>query len=67
MLQQFYEKGVAKDDLSKILAAGNTTMSHLFAGVSPSSIGRSPFIPRYLRFPPYEAGDLGLDLNKKPP
>ena len=67
MLQQFYEKGVAKDDLSKILAAGNTTMSHLFAGVSPSSIGRSTFIPEYLRFPPYEAGDLGLDLNKKTP
>ena len=39
---------VLTDDLKKIVRvsiAGNTVMEHLFAGLSPESIGRAPFSP----------------------
>ncbi len=40
--------------------AGNTTMLHLLAGEDPSTLGYSPFTPRFLDHRVMKAGELGL-------
>ena len=39
------EAGVEPSSLGELLCVGNTTMEHLFAGVSPEGIGRAPYTP----------------------
>ena len=39
------DANVAHEDIGEILCAGNTTMEHIFAGISPESIGRAPYTP----------------------
>lgn len=39
------DANVAHDEITEILCAGNTTMEHIFAGISPESIGRAPYTP----------------------
>ena len=39
------DAGVDPAALEAILCVGNTTMEHLFAGISPEGIGRAPFTP----------------------
>lgn len=47
-------------DIKKIVAAGNTVMEHLFAGLSPVSIGVAPFTPLSLFGAEYPANALGV-------
>jgi uncharacterized 2Fe-2S/4Fe-4S cluster protein (DUF4445 family) len=54
---------VAETDITEVVVAANTTMEHIFAGVSPASIGKAPFIPPYRIFPPLDAEQLGLVLS----
>ncbi len=54
--------GVKKSEITEITAAGNTVMEHLFAGVSPESIGRSPYTPNFLLCPPFPAADAGINI-----
>lgn len=57
--------GVSRDEISSITLAGNTTMTHLFLGLEPHNIRRSPYVPVSTFFPPARAGDdLGLDLER---
>ncbi len=51
----------AKD---RMAVAGNTTMEHIFAGVSPESIGRSPFQPQFYDSLEFEASELGINAEK---
>lgn len=37
-----------KNDISEITVVGNTTMSHIFAGVNPISLALAPFTPVFL-------------------
>ena len=39
-------------------------MEHLFAGVSPESIGRSPYNPQFLLYPPFKASEIGIHINE---
>lgn len=55
--------GVNKSQIKEIVLAGNTTMEHIFAGYSPISIGRAPFIPLFYSAPELTASDLGLSLR----
>ena len=56
---------VSRDEISSITLAGNTTMTHLFLGLEPHNIRRSPYVPVSTFFPPIRAGDdLGLDLER---
>lgn len=48
----------------KIIIAGNTTMEHILAGVSPESIGRAPFKPQFFSVPEYDALELGIEAEK---
>jgi len=51
----------AKDSMA---VAGNTTMEHIFAGISPESIGRSPFRPQFYDSLEFEALELGITAEK---
>ena len=42
------DAGVEPGEIGGILCAGNTTMEHLFAGLSPEGIGRAPYTPATL-------------------
>lgn len=47
-------------DISYIMAAGNTVMSHLLLGLEPKYIRESPYVPTVSRFPLTKAAALGL-------
>jgi uncharacterized 2Fe-2S/4Fe-4S cluster protein (DUF4445 family) len=51
----------AKDSMA---VAGNTTMEHIFAGISPESIGKSPFRPQFYDSLEFEAASLGINAEK---
>ncbi len=52
--------GFAIDDLTIVF---NTAMHHIFLGLNPTYIGRSPFIPAVQRSLNLKARDLGLRIN----
>jgi len=52
--------GFAIDDLTIVF---NTAMHHIFLGLNPTYIGRSPFIPAVQRSLNLKARDLGLKIN----
>ena len=53
-------QGFAIDDLTIVF---NTAMHHIFLGLNPVYIGRSPFIPAVQRSLDIKARDLGLRIN----
>ena len=55
---------ISPEEITEITIAANTVMEHLFAGVSPQSIGRSPYRPEFLLMPPFKAADVGIRINK---
>ncbi len=54
---------ISSDDISHIAAAGNTVMTHLFAGLDPRYIREAPYTPVANTLPPMPAGDLGLAVR----
>lgn len=60
MLEQLCEKAGVRTDIACLAVSGNTVMSHLFVGISPETIGVSPFLPRSLFGAVYEASALGI-------
>jgi uncharacterized 2Fe-2S/4Fe-4S cluster protein (DUF4445 family) len=58
------EKGVATSDISCIVAAGNTTMSHLLLGLIPCSIRDDPYVPTVDLYPPVGAREVGIAISK---
>ena len=47
----------------RIVVAGNTTMEHIFAGISPESMGRAPFKPQFYDSIEFDASDLGIEAE----
>lgn len=54
------DAGISAAELSCYAVAGNTVMTHLLYGVSPSAIRPSPYTPAATFFPWVSAGDLSL-------
>jgi len=54
------DPGYAIDDLTIVF---NTAMHHIFLGLNPEYIGRSPFIPAVQNSLNIKARDLGLKIN----
>ncbi len=54
---------VARENISLITLAGNTTMTQLLLAVDPRNIRRSPYVPTASIYPPIRAIDLGIDLD----
>lgn len=55
--------GTKKERITEIVAAGNTVMEHIFLGISPESIGHSPYSPKFLTYPAVPAAELGFNIS----
>lgn len=59
LLQQV---GAGPEELDEVCLVGNTTMQHLFCGLSPCSLGHAPYLPVSKGALDLSAGELGLSL-----
>ena len=50
-------------EIQEMVAAGNTTMLHLFLGLPPKHIREEPYVPTATHFPRVTARELGLAIN----
>ncbi len=55
--------GKTPSDLRCIVAAGNTTMQHLIAGVDPTPMGFAPFTPPFLEHRVLDSATVGVELK----
>ncbi len=68
MLSMIIKKhGIDVDSIDQIVVAGNTTMTHLFLGLDPSSIREEPYIPTANTFPISFAGEHGIKAKPHTP
>lgn len=66
MIRELTEKNkIEKNGIYDVTVVGNTTMSHLFLGVSPKSLSRLPFTPVFYEMTEKMAKELGLEVNKE--
>ena len=49
-------------DITAIVAAGNTTMSHFLLGLMPCSIRLAPYVPTTHSFPQIKAREIDIDI-----
>jgi len=64
LIQNLSEKaGIDVKDITSIVAAGNTTMSHFLLGLMPCSIRLEPYVPTASIYPQILARDIGIDIN----
>jgi uncharacterized 2Fe-2S/4Fe-4S cluster protein (DUF4445 family) len=56
-------KGIRMEDITCIVAAGNTTMSHILLGLMPCSIRDDPYVPTVDLYPPVSAKEIGVRIN----
>ncbi|MBR9982496.1 MAG: DUF4445 domain-containing protein [Desulfatitalea sp.] len=54
---------IAREEISLITLAGNTTMTQLLLKVEPRFIRRAPYVPTASIYPPIRASDLGIALD----
>ncbi len=64
LLNALIEKyNIDKNDIWGCAVAGNTTMMHLFAGISPFWIRREPYTGACYTLPVMQAQEVGLDIH----
>jgi uncharacterized 2Fe-2S/4Fe-4S cluster protein (DUF4445 family) len=56
-------KSIELTDVTAVVAAGNTTMSHLLLGLPPCTIRDDPYVPTVDQYPQLKARDLGIHIN----
>jgi uncharacterized 2Fe-2S/4Fe-4S cluster protein (DUF4445 family) len=56
---------VALSDITAVICAGNTTMTHLLLGLDPSAIHKTPYIPASAATPPVRAVEVGIQINPR--
>jgi len=54
-------------EIQELVVAGNTTMTHLFLGLSPRHIREEPYVPTASHLPVVRGGELGLATNALAP
>ena len=54
------EASIKPEDITLVTAVGNTTMSHLFRGIDPWSLGVAPYEPVFLESPPLKGEAFGF-------
>ena len=54
---------ISPADISYIMAAGNTVMSHLLLGLDPRYIREAPYVPSVSQFPLTKAAGLGIHAH----
>ncbi|MCL6451471.1 MAG: ASKHA domain-containing protein [Acetobacteraceae bacterium] len=65
--QALDRRGLEPGDIRAVVAAGNTTMTHLFLGIPPGWIRLEPYIPAASTLPVVTAGELGLMAHPQAP
>lgn len=55
--------GISSQNIYHITTVGNTTMHHLFLGVDPAYLARSPYIPTFQEAQTLTAAEAGLEAN----
>jgi uncharacterized 2Fe-2S/4Fe-4S cluster protein (DUF4445 family) len=55
--------GIEGGGIYRAAVAGNTTMTHLFAGVYPDFLRLEPYVPAFFHKEGFRSADLGLGLN----
>jgi len=64
-------RGLAKDnkinlkDITAVVCAGNTVMSHFLLGLPARNIRRSPYIATSVEPPPLRAAEVGIQINPR--
>ena len=59
------KRGISREEIEIIVAAGNTTMSHLLLGLTPCSIRLDPYVPTTDEFPQIRASEIGIRINPR--
>ena len=59
------KRGISREVIDVIVAAGNTTMSHLLLGLTPCSIRLDPYVPTTDEFPQIRASEIGIRINPR--
>ena len=59
------EKDIDVEDITAIVAAGNTTMSHLLFGLTPCFIRDDPYVPTVDLYPQILANEVGININPR--
>jgi uncharacterized 2Fe-2S/4Fe-4S cluster protein (DUF4445 family) len=54
---------ISPADISLLMAAGNTIMSHLLLGLDPKYLREAPYVPSVSRFPLTKAAALGIHAH----
>ncbi len=57
------KQGIATQDITYIMAAGNTVMSHLLMGLNPKFIRETPYVPICNQLPLARAAAIGIDAH----
>ena len=60
--QVLRKAGVDRCQVSHMVAAGNTTMTHMLLDVNPKYIRIAPYVPAATFMPPVRASNLGIDV-----
>ncbi len=58
-------KGVKAEEITSMVAAGNTTMSHLLVGLMPCSIRDDPYVPTVDLYPAVPAEEIGIEIHPR--
>jgi uncharacterized 2Fe-2S/4Fe-4S cluster protein (DUF4445 family) len=56
-------KGIDPRQITCMVAAGNTTMSHLLLSLIPCSIRLDPYVPTLNVYPQVRAGEIGIEIH----
>ncbi len=59
------EHGVGPGHIYEIVAAGNTAMNHIFAGVPVTTLAAAPYGAAFAKGPSVGAADLGLSVHPR--
>ena len=59
------QAGVTRQEIYAVTVVGNTTMHHLFLGISPKNLALAPYIPVLHQPAIFCAGELGLQVNER--
>ena len=54
--------GIERKSIYEMAVAANSTMMHLFLGIDPSGIGRSPYVPVFTEARTFPAAELGIEI-----
>lgn len=63
LLQLAEDRGISVEQVYEVTLAGNTTMQHLFCGITPGALGQVPFPSAYNRALFLNSDEVGLHIH----